>query len=57
MKIKTHGFTLKLTLEEAKLLKGMVQNPMWSDEDLKSYNLRKAIWDILDDQGVRIDGA
>lgn len=54
MKCKDNGYTLELTYAEAVLLKGMIQNPMFADEDVKSYEPRAAIWAALDDQGVKI---
>ena len=44
-------YVLELTEDEARLLKGMVQNPISENEDDKVYNLRESIWNAL--SGVR----
>ena len=44
-------YTLELTEDEARLLKGMVQNPICENEDKQIYNLRESIWNAL--SGVR----
>lgn len=47
-------FTMNLTATEAKVFKGMMQNPSNADEGLQERNLREVIWKALDVAGVTL---
>lgn len=51
-KEQTVVYSLLLTEDEARLLKGMVQNPLSNTEDPRVTQLRSDIWKGLTNQGV-----
>lgn len=52
-KIEKIEYTITLSLKEAQLLKGLIQNPLTEDEEPEITTLRFDLWNALSDVPVR----
>lgn len=48
----TSELVLTLTMEEAALIKGLVQNPCLAAETAKEAEARQGIWRVLDEANI-----